>query len=353
MRIFYVCGYGKGVTGGVQTVVPEYIRNMSKVSEVNVLSLGGKIFDAENVIYNEEAFFKKTDMIDLVIFHEVYYIKFFYIAEKLYNKNIPYIVIPHGSLTSGAQTQKKWIKKLFNILWVDKFIRRAAAIQFLSETEYQNSSQFETAPIIIPNGIRLNDNKPHKVYYDSEFGMKLVFIGRLSIFYKGLDLLLEACGKIKEIMRENGISLDIYGTDFEDGRKKLEDLAKSYGIEQIVHIQDGVFGEEKEHTLLEHDVFIQTSRSEGQPMGILESMEYGMPLIVTPGTTFAGIVDSKDCGWCVKENADSIADGIMCAYRDKRLWAGKGMRAALVLKEKYSWEVVSQMTIQEYEKYAK
>jgi glycosyltransferase involved in cell wall biosynthesis len=349
MRIIYICGYGTTAVGGVQTVVPEYIRNISKVMQVSVLSLGGKAFEACDMISDEKELFHNLGAIDLVIFHEVYYIKFFHIAKKLYARNIPYIVIPHCSLTNGAQIQKKYIKKIFNILWVDKFVRHAAAVQFLTENECRNSSKFITKPIIIPNGIKIDDNKAPKLYNEGCNGMRLIYVGRLSVFQKGLDILIDACFKISEFMEEHDIILDIYGTDFECGRKKIESQIKDFNLEHLVHIYDGVFGKEKEQVLLEHDVFVHTSRFEGQPMGILEAMEYVMPVIVTPGTTFADDVQKYDCGWCVQENADSVADGIKKSYYEKKMWQVKGTNALKLLKENYSWDVVAKLTAQKYQ----
>ena len=40
---------------------------------------------------------------DLVVFQGVYFIDYYLISKDLVKRNIPYIIIPRGSLTRGAQ----------------------------------------------------------------------------------------------------------------------------------------------------------------------------------------------------------------------------------------------------------
>ena len=43
-------------------------------------------------------------------------------------------------------------------------------------------------------------------------------------------------------------------------------------------------GKSKEQVLLDADVFIQTSRTEGLPTAVLEAMSYKIPVLITKGT---------------------------------------------------------------------
>lgn len=42
--------------------------------------------------------------------------------------------------------------------------------------------------------------------------------------------------------------------------------------------------------LLQTDLFIQTSRHEGMPMGLLEALSIGVPCLVTVGTSLGHII---------------------------------------------------------------
>ena len=345
LKIAYICGYSEDAYGGVQTVVPQYLEHMAQVADVSILSIGTKKFESTEkykVLLNEDAFWKQS--FDLVVFHEVYYIPYHRIARKLIKKQIRYIVIPHGSLTREAQMQKTLLKKVFNLVWGNYFIKNASMIQFLSESERQRSSNFNIKKSeVIPNGID-NVKIVERKRNETEKKLKLLFIGRLSIYYKGLDLLLEACSTIREQMLRYNVQLDIYGTDFENGKVQLKKWVKEYQLESCVHIHDGIYGEEKHDILLSHDIFIQPSRSEGLPMGILEAMEYGLPVIVTPGTTFYDIVKEEDCGWSVQGTVQDIANCMSDIIEDKSGIKRMSLNAQMLVARKYTWEKIIDMT---------
>ena len=48
---------------------------------------------------------------------------------------------------------------------------------------------------------------------------------------------------------------------------------------EVVKLNREIDEEEKRQILLDTDVFIQTSRFEGMPMGILEALSYGLPCL--------------------------------------------------------------------------
>lgn len=45
--------------------------------------------------------------------------------------------------------------------------------------------------------------------------IKGIFIGRISIYHKGLDLLVDACKQIETLLRKRHVQIEIYGPDRE------------------------------------------------------------------------------------------------------------------------------------------
>ena len=123
---------------------------------------------------------------------------------------------------------------------------------------------------------------------------------------------------------------------------------QSNNIEDLVEINNAIIGKEKEERILECDYFIQTSRFEGMPMGILEALSYGLPCIVTEGTTLADFVKTTDSGWVCETNSQSIASAICRAIGERRLLSEKSKNAIESVKKQFSWEVVSSSTIEKY-----
>lgn len=350
LSILYICGYAEGIVGGVQTVVPQYFANISRYARVYVYNFKDCKYQTEGKyiqIRDKRELYCKLKKIDIVVFHEVYYMKYFSFAKKITDFNIPYIVIPHGSLTTGAQTQKKFLKKLVNILWATKFIANAKCIQFLSEGEKKSSRCKGTDSCVISNGIE-SANQFKSDWNTVKVGLNLIFIGRLSIYYKGIDILLDACRFIRKEMVQKQINLDIYGVDFENGKKFIENKILEYSLHDIVRLHDGIFGQEKINRLMASDVFIQTSRFEGQPMGILEALGMGLPAIVTSGTTFGELIKSNDCGIFVETEAKDIAQGILRLEHEKDRLVEMSKNAIKLINENYLWNKVAKRTIDIY-----
>lgn len=121
----------------------------------------------------------------------------------------------------------------------------------------------------------------------------------------------------------------------------IEDLVKQYGP---------VIGKDKEAILLNSDIFIQTSRFEGMPLGILEALSYGLPCLVTKGTTLGDEVKEKQAGWCAENNSESISDSILTAINSKDLYETLGKNAKLLVEYKYEWDSIAESTINTYRK---
>lgn len=351
MKIMYICAYSPDVTGGVRSVVSQYLYYMSQVATVYVYSYSNLNFESGEGCYcqvrTEKALRETLGQIDIVVFHEVYYINYYRLAKILTKKNIPYIVIPHCSLTDGAQRQKRLIKCIVNKIWVNKFIMQAHRIQYLSEYERESSKAFRAESIIIPNGIPQADVGVKD--YEEHNSVEFTFIGRFNIQQKGLDMLLDACALIRDEMAERNININIYGTDFEGGKKYLQSRIRAYGLENNVWLRNPVYGDKKCKALLESDIYILTSRFEGLPMGILEAMQMGLPILVTPGSGFGEVVKREECGWCAEFDKDSIAQVILSASEEKAKWALMSHNAIRVIRDCYAWERIAAITKEKYE----
>ena len=232
---------------------------------------------------------------DLIVFEEVYNLKMAMLAREAQKKGIPYIIVPRGCMTRQAFNNKsKWKKVIAHPFIFDAFIKNALAIQYLSEQERDNSRKIiNPAYFIIPNGISIP--KAIKKQYTKD-RIRGVFVGRIDIYQKGLDLLLQAISEVQEELRNNHFTLAIYGPENND-TKKLHEMINDYGVGDFVFVHGSVVGEQKKKVLLDSDVFFLTSRSEGVPMGLLEALSYGVPAFVTTGTGQRDNIEKYNAGW--------------------------------------------------------
>ncbi len=352
MKILHIASIKNNPFNGVCIAAPEHIRHQGLYAETALLNLENCtidgiehqfIYQGKNWKADVSSLFKKPD---IVVFHEVYHFEFVKIALDLFREKIPYVIIPHGCLVRNAQ-KKKWLKKyLANTFIFHKFINNCSALQCLSANELSNSF-FRVPKFIGTNGVRIP--RFYKTSFSKE-GISIVYIGRLEVIPKGLDLLLQAINRINnESDYLNQIkSIDLYGPDFKGRYREVQSLIKQNDLVNIVTLHHELTGEKKHDCLLDSDIFIQTSRNEGMPMGILEAMSYGIPCIITKGTSLGEITKEYDAGWVADVTVDSIAETIIKAINDKELLKQKSSNARRLIEEHFSWNTIAKSTIEKY-----
>ena len=279
------------------------------------------------------------------MFQETYRKEYLSIAKELNKNKIPYITVPHGELGKEAQKKKHLKKMIANILFFNRFTKNAEAIQCLSKREF-NNTKFGKKKIIATNGTAIPELQ--KISF-SEKQTRFVYIGRLDAYHKGLDLMIDAIKIQQELLRNNNCSFSIYGPNILGRAEQLQELIDAANIGDIVKQYGPVSGNEKIKVLLESDVFIQTSRFEGMPLGILEAMSYGIPCFVTQGTTLGEEIEKNQAGWMTETNADSIATKLMTCIKEREFFPIYGNNGREYMKENFAWDIIAKKTVDLYE----
>lgn len=350
MKILHIANINNNSLNGVCTVVPEHIRYQSLWAETALLNIADCKINGlnEQFVYSGGAW---TDDVsvdfqqpDLVVFHEVYRLYYLKIAKELRKRHIPYIIVPHGSLVKSAQQHNRIKKWVGNTLCFNTFINGAIALQMLSDNELSNTA-FKPKKFIGTNGICISSQRKEKFNDDR---LVLTYIGRLDVNVKGLDLLIAAVKEIKDFLLQRKVVINMYGPDFYGRYEQVCNLIFLAQVAEIVKSHHEVVDEEKENNLLASDIFIQTSRHEGMPMGILEAMGYGLPCLISQGTSLGKIVEQYDAGWVAETSVEGIRKAIVKAVTERQLLSEKSMRARKLVAENFSWKKIAEQTIQSY-----
>jgi glycosyltransferase involved in cell wall biosynthesis len=188
--------------------------------------------------------------------------------------------------------------------------------------------------IAVPNGVPLCSSDPdatrraeHKGRHASA-SERLVIgsLGRLTE-QKGYDLLVRALPALADAR------LVLVGDGPE--REPLERMARELEVADRLTIT-GWVADAPSH-LSEFDVFALPSRWEGMPLGILEAMHAGLPVVATDVGSVAEVVGDGDTGYVVRsEDPAALEDRLLRLLDAPALRARMGEQGQALARERYT-----------------
>ncbi|HEY0241867.1 MAG TPA: glycosyltransferase, partial [Gemmatimonadaceae bacterium] len=165
----------------------------------------------------------------------------------------------------------------------------------------------------------------------------LLYFGRLDIFHKGLDVLLEA---IALVAREKpGIELRIAGRGKD--AERVAELARSLGISKNIRLVGAVSDAERNSLFAGAQLQLMPSRFEGFGLAAAEAMAAGVPLIASDAGSLPEVVDAPRGGRLVPSgNPRALADATL-ALLDSPQERERLSRSARESARRFRWSVVA------------
>ena len=357
INVLHVANIDNDKSKGTSTIIPEYILMQSTTKEINVFFLNCNNTKIDRLKNNKNIFTISDynnyllDKIkpNLVVFHELYIPFYLKLYRELLKKNIPYIIIPHGGMTKKAQNIKRIKKTIANFFLFNNFFKKANIIQYLSIKEQHYTKYTKLNSTVIGNGYSNfpNENLYLKKHKKTKEPITLIYIGRYDLHIKGLDQLLKAMKKIKDNNIKD-ISLILYGKGDKSNLKKLKNYINKNNLNGIVKLNDSIYGTEKINALTDNSIFIQVSRSEGQPLGVIEALCCGMPVILSYGTGFGKIIKDNSIGICTKTDFNEIYNSILFMKNNIKKFPQYSKKSYQYALENYDWDAILKKTIKNY-----
>ncbi len=265
----------------------------------------------------------------------------------------PYVLTPNGGYNpSVLQGRNRLVKALWTPLVERPFANRARVVHAVSQPEVEFLRQMGvTAPTpFIPNGIDqdlLDEPVP-----PPRAGSAWVFLGRLAVDHKGLDLLIQGYARVCRDSPHEVPPLILAGPDFRGGRRQLEEMCEAFGVRNRVTFPGPVFGPAKLDLLKRARLFFHTSRWEGMPFSVLEAMALGRPVFLTPGTNLAVDVTEARAGWITAATPEAIADGLRQVLdAPSAVLDEAGCRARQVIECRFHWRAIAGQMAALYRRY--
>ena len=354
MVVLHYAGISENKSSGVSVIVPEIVNAQSRILTVGLYNYGQSTFALKDeVVYidnkdNDDyhSFPAPFNKPELVVFHSPFGLKkSIRIAKMLYEEKIPYIIVPHGCFSKYALAKKKFKKWVaMNIVFRSMF-NNAAAVQFLSVGEKEASVLQEKA-IVVPNGIHM----PHNIIRKkNESKINITYIGRKDVYHKGLDLLIEACGIIKDELKELNVEVEIYGPNKEEDTQSVKDLISKNNVGDVVFDYPAVYDAEKSEKFIKSDIIVLLSRFEGLPGVILEAWSFGCPTLLTPGTNMSDEAVENNCGWKTQGDVQEIANTILEICMNRKSIEEKAAQTRTYVEREYAWEIIAEKYKKTYE----
>ncbi len=193
---------------------------------------------------------------------------------------------------------------------------------------------------IIPRGI---DEKYLKI--KTKDGKYVLYLGRIDIFQKGLDILLNNWNKIS--IKNQKIKLIIAGGGTQENVEKVKKTVVKLHLSEKVELIGQVTGKKKEQLIANCRFGVSPSRFEGFGNSALEFISLGKPLVCFNISGYSWI--PNDIAIKIKRFDENIfVESIVNVYHDKKLRRNIEKKSREFAKV-FKWSNVSR----DYENYFK
>lgn len=264
----------------------------------------------------------------------------------------PYVISPHGMLSTWSMTQKKLKKQFALSLGWKTALERAAFLHVLNPDEERAVSSVcrPNKLLILPNGINMDElsarQNTESVWERFPYLREtayVVFVGRLH-YSKGLDILAHAFAQVARVIDK--VHLVVIGPDFGASNAFRSDIRR-LGIASRVHVLGGIYGADKLALIQHASCFCLPSRQEGFSMAIIEAMAMGLPVVISDACHFPE-VSTEAAGLVVKLDDTAFAQAILSLLTDEATRMRQGANAHHLASSRYQWKSIAQGFLQSY-----
>lgn len=249
---------------------------------------------------------------DLVVIHQIY--SFSTLLGYMYAKRfgIPYVVMPHGSLTKYHESDSRLIKALAKWLLISKILREANAIIVTCESEKTDlipslqakAFQLNYGAVLSQpvnesaRSLPLGTQKPH-IVFSGRFDKKK----NLPLVIKAMPIVL---GKYPDLI------LDIAGSGTAKEVRMLQSLIESLKLEGSIQFHGWIDAPKMLELFSGARLLVLPSENENFAMVVAEALSAGVPCVLSKFVGTADIVGKHHAGEIIQElTPTSVADAIL------------------------------------------
>jgi glycosyltransferase involved in cell wall biosynthesis len=260
----------------------------------------------------------------------------------------PYVFSPHSGYDPVSLTRRRGLKFVYRVLFERTMLKRAALLVALTNRELGHLRRLGVTGRVdvIPNGVERAPDDLDQFAFRRELGLSpddllAVFVGRLDVHRKGLDVL------VRGVAEAPPWHLALVGPRFRDV-ERLEAMIATLGLRERVRLVGERHGRRLQESVSAGDLFTLLSRWEGLPMSLLEAFSLEKPAVVSSAVDALIGIDAASAGWVVEEGQlGPLLRDLRDRGRDELFRRG---RAAKLLSRRYDWDIVAELYESAYER---
>jgi len=295
---------------------------------------------------------------DIVNIHGLYRFPNTYATYLARRRNIPFVLVPHGSLDpylyARSTTNRLLFKRIYERLFVMPNLRAADALHYTAEEERERTSflNLSTPSFVVPNGI---DWEPYRVLpprgaMRERWGVGdapvVLFLGRLHV-KKGLDLLVPAFDELRKRIPE--AQLVIVGPENDDHGKDVRRWVAERNLEHAVHFVGPLVGKDVLQAYVDADVFALSSYTENFGMTVVEAMACGLPVVISDQVNIHHEITAAAAGLVTHCDVGEVTEALHTLLTDPQQRRAMGERGRRLVQDRYAWPAIVGALTKEYQ----
>jgi glycosyltransferase involved in cell wall biosynthesis len=291
---------------------------------------------------------ERQTRIDVVHLHSGFVPEHVAIAGQV---RLPYVVAPNGIYNAAnLRGRNWWFKQGWLRLRERAYVRRAALLHAVSEGERDElRGQFPGVPLTLVHNAFDVPSMPALRPAVSDGTRQLLFLGRLAVEQKGLDLLLRGYRAFLDRTSDTLTRVLLVGPDYRGGLMELHKLVRQLRLEDRVELRAPVFGPAKWALLAGAFAVVHPSRWDGLPFTLLEAMAASRPLLVTPATNVGELVERYAAGVVVQADPNDVARGLCSLSRlSETQQLEMGRAGQRLVNEHFTWPEAARRMAEAY-----
>lgn len=255
------------------------------------------------------------------------------------------VLTPHGMLEPWIIKRHYWTRKV-PALWMYQkaAVQRTDCVQATAESERDNLLKlgYNSNIKVVRLGIDAESIEMKRSWKKSR---QILFLSRVHV-KKGINFLVEAADVLRNELQ--GYKILVAGEGDADYVEAMKRMICDRGLQDIVQLIGGVYGDEKWRLFQTSDFFVLPTHSENFGLAIAESLASGTPVITTVGTPWSDLNSSEAGAW-IEIGTEPLVETLrrfLSLSEDELETMGRNGRK--LIETKYSAHVMAEQMMEVY-----